>query len=1641
MSAQPLSFPSNCEVFISYSRKNRDFAAKLVDALRAKGREAWIDLESIPPSAEWWDEIKRGIDSANTFVPILTPETLSSPICTFEMDYALKNNKRIVPVMHVESSKTLTLNNLVSVDPTGFLAEILGDRDLQEIALNNWRVVEKLNWVRMTQEDDFEDALNKLLYVLNIDLESVRLHTRLLVRAREWEARNRDASLLLVGSELREATDWLTKDNEKKLPATVEQKALIELSIEQEEQLKAQDEQRKEELRSTADRAERQRRRARTFTTVALIVGVIAIASAVIAGIQTNNLSVQDATLTPVPVTLTAIGQTADSARLTSSALHELSAPNANSELAALLAIRALTMDYTSSADYVLTTAIDGLYTIQRIPFDYTINTVVFSPNGEYVLTAGHNPDAFVWNAAEFIAGNVSSPIVVLHGHTGNIFTAAFSPDSQLVVTGGSDNTARVWDVTTGQLLLTFTGHTDVINHIAVSPDGQYVASASDDVTAQIWDIRTGETRYTLTGHTTSVDGVDFSPDGSMVVTGSFDGSVRLWDAVTGEHIRTLLDDDSAIPCVSFSPDGRYVAAGSFDKTARIWNTNSGELLMTLSGHTGFIRTLVFSSDSRFLLTGSDDNTARLWDISTGRTANIYSGHDGEIMSVAFSSNSSQALTASSDHTVRVIDVRAPRLNNSPVGEQVNRILLNAFNGHTNVVRSAQFSPDGRYVLTGSLDGTVRLWDAATLEEVRRIQENGAVPVSSVAFSPDGQLAASASLNGTISLWHIPDGMLLRTFIGEHDIDDIAFSPDGSRIVSGNIANTAQLWEIATGELILTFTGHTDAVASVAYSPNGQYVLTGSLDDTARLWDASTGDLVHTFEGHTSDLMAVAFSPDGRYILTGGVDNEARLWDVSSGDVVRTFIGHTEDIDSVAFSPDGSRIVTGSADKTVRLWDVSTGQILRTLGGHTEAVDSVTFSSDGQHILTGSLDTTARLYETGINALIAYACTQVFRDFTAFERQQYGIGDDPTCPQFGDIRLPSTSTPLATPTIPVFTLAPEYATSIAAPPALTVEAIDLETVAGTLVYGAENGDQRGEGLISIDGVTLADFILEIRLSTQIESANDVTWQYLIGFRSDANAGGYGIFIDNEGRWMLSFTDEQNEASLAGFGYISRSDMAINGNNAVRLVVVGDSGLLQFNGETVAALDLSRFQQPGSLSIYVRPGSSSAMTHYEGLSVWQIGDAPIVPPTPVPLPTATPGIAQAAQVGENSGEIPTGGGQLWSYDGIAGEVLTITTVADWDTTLKLLRSGRRLEYNDDGEGLPNYNSRISFTLPESGEYIIEVRSLANLAGGAYTLILESDRSAVLPTTPYTFSQAGAVLVENASGELLHDAANGRIEFYDASVAAADFLTEVRLYNPYDANVGDWTYGLLFRAVSGTHYRLVLTSNGEWRLILQVDEGTVLQSGQIPEFDTSDGGSNRIRLEAEGAHGAFYVNDLFVSNLDLSANLSQGTIAVGTGFYPDTEIAGEVTRFEDLRIQQIGIPPTLTPTATLAVRHTAQVGENIGQIKVGGGEVWTYEGHAGEALVIRVMADLPAGTQTNAVERAELGLLDTRMILRGPSGFVVENNDDELIPEDDPERTNSRIEVILPADGTYEIEVRSYADESGGSYTLVVESHPD
>jgi WD40 repeat protein len=303
--------------------------------------------------------------------------------------------------------------------------------------------------------------------------------------------------------------------------------------------------------------------------------------------------------------------------------------------------------------------------------------------------------------------------------------------------------------------------------------------------------------------------------------------------------------------------------------------------------------------------------------------------------------------------------------------------VLKGHEGSTGVL-SVAFSPDGKSIVSGSKDTTIRLWDPETGEAKLggKALAGHTNWVYSVAFSPHGKSIVSGSYK-TIRLWDTETGepKLGGSALGGHTqaVNSVAFSPDGKTIVSGSHDNTIRLWDAETGEAKLggkALTGHTELVWSAAYSPDGKTIVSGSGDNTIRLWDAETGEAKlggKVLAGHMNGVRSVAFSPDGKTIVSSSKDKTIRLWDAETGEAKlhgKALTGHTHWVWSVSFSPDGKTILSCSRDKTIRLWDAETGDAR--LGG--KALDlgtevwSVAFSPDGQNIVSGSEDGTVRLW-------------------------------------------------------------------------------------------------------------------------------------------------------------------------------------------------------------------------------------------------------------------------------------------------------------------------------------------------------------------------------------------------------------------------------------------------------------------------------------------------------------------------------------------------------------------------------------------------------------------------------------------------------------------------------------------------------
>jgi len=300
--------------------------------------------------------------------------------------------------------------------------------------------------------------------------------------------------------------------------------------------------------------------------------------------------------------------------------------------------------------------------------------------------------------------------------------------------------------------------------------------------------------------------------------------------------------------------------------------------------------------------------------------------------------------------------------------------------GHSDTVYSAQFSSDGKRVLTSSDDRTVRLWDTFTGTNVWKQQVLDGTMSGDRAFGilsrdatrvltmarPESLAVGYWKSSGGPKLYDATTGALVIE-IPDQFVVDAALSPDNTQIVTAGFDTSAKLWDARTGRIRFELPGHDQRVASASFSSNGQWVVTASWDGAARVWDASTGGrraVLQTAKGKGVDL--AAFSPDGTRVITLCDDRkELLLWDWAKrpGDPFAVFTGHNGFIGDFAFSPDGKWLVTASDDKTARIWETATGQCLHILTGHEEFVNGVDFSPNGRWVVTASGDTTAQIWD------------------------------------------------------------------------------------------------------------------------------------------------------------------------------------------------------------------------------------------------------------------------------------------------------------------------------------------------------------------------------------------------------------------------------------------------------------------------------------------------------------------------------------------------------------------------------------------------------------------------------------------------------------------------------------------------------
>jgi WD40 repeat protein len=392
---------------------------------------------------------------------------------------------------------------------------------------------------------------------------------------------------------------------------------------------------------------------------------------------------------------------------------------------------------------------------------------VAFSPDGAQVMTANHTA---LWDAA------TGRELVRFDGDAYG--AVAFSPDGKRVLAG-----RKLWDTVTGEQVQQFEGQgTYKLTSVAWSRDGRQILTG-DGNKALLWDMYEGREiqrfdeplEYKYPGrpagifyedYATPVESVAFSPDGQRVLTGGLDGRAILWDTTTGAELRRFQGHEGPVWSVAFSPDGRRLATGGEDKTTHVWDAETGKQLASLKSR-WTVRAVAFSPDGLQLVAAhlSDLNSpgeAILWDIKKRKKLRQFPAQHPDrdtVTTVTLSPDGRKVLTGTYDKVI---------LWDAASGEQL-------WSKQTSLPWNVAFSPDGMKVLTGAGSayagaelGTARLWDAATGDELVRFEAHDG-PVIAVAFSPDGKWVLSGSHDRTARIWNAETGQEMARLISFDD--------------------------------------------------------------------------------------------------------------------------------------------------------------------------------------------------------------------------------------------------------------------------------------------------------------------------------------------------------------------------------------------------------------------------------------------------------------------------------------------------------------------------------------------------------------------------------------------------------------------------------------------------------------------------------------------------------------------------------------------------------------------------------------------------------------------------------------------------------------------------------------------------------
>jgi WD40 repeat protein/uncharacterized caspase-like protein len=329
----------------------------------------------------------------------------------------------------------------------------------------------------------------------------------------------------------------------------------------------------------------------------------------------------------------------------------------------------------------------------------------------------------------------------------------------------------------------------------------------------------------------------------------------------------------------------------------------------------------------------------------------LSNGHTNQVEAIDFSPDGKYLVTGGVDTTVKIWKIET--------GDE-----LRSFTGHRQLVIGVKWSKNSKQIISVDLDGEAIVWEAASGSIVRRFKVLEQGSVSNIAISKNEQLLATAGTDKTANIWNLADGKLISTF-KNHDqaVEVVAFAPNGGTVASAGKDKVIKIWNPQTGVEIKSFEAHPEAINALLFSEDGQNIISGDEDGTIQVINLATG-LSRVLQASQKGIKALAISGDGERLAVGGEDRKLSIWDWRKGVSVEKPTRHLSEIYAVTFNPQNDQVASADKNGDLKVWQASPLQEISRFKRYTGPVTAVAFSPDGQWLATGHYDYWIRLWNT-----------------------------------------------------------------------------------------------------------------------------------------------------------------------------------------------------------------------------------------------------------------------------------------------------------------------------------------------------------------------------------------------------------------------------------------------------------------------------------------------------------------------------------------------------------------------------------------------------------------------------------------------------------------------------------------------------